>query len=200
MFSIVKRGFDFCFAAFLLVLSSPFLLLAALLVKLDSPGNIFYTQRRVGKDGKIFNLYKFRSMCENADSLKKDLQILNERDGPVFKIENDPRITSFGKLIRKYAIDEMPQILNILKGDMSFVGPRPPTVEEVLQYDDYDLLRLQAIPGLTCLWQIDPQKDEMKFKDWVFLDLVYISQQSFLNDMLLIFKTVPYIAFGRHKA
>lgn len=195
-----KRTMDIGLSFAGLVLLSPVIALTAAIIKVSSPGPIIFVQKRVGERGKLFDLFKFRSMVVDAESKKSSLAHLNERDGPVFKIENDPRITKFGRFIRKYAIDELPQLFNILIGDMSLVGPRPATPDEVAKYSAFHKQRLNARPGLTCLWQIDPGKDALSFDQWVGLDVEYISKRSCALDITLILKTIPYILLGGHKA
>lgn len=192
---LTKRIFDLCLAVFALLILSPFLCLLAIVNRFSGP--VFYKQKRVGKDGKHFDCYKFRSMVPNAEALKENLAHLNERDGLVFKIADDPRVTRVGKFIRKYGIDELPQLFNIVKGDMSFVGPRPPTPDEVAKYERWQLMRLSTTPGLTCYWQISNR--DMSFADWVRLDIYYIETSSFLVDLKLILKTIVYVLSGKHE-
>lgn len=169
----------------------PLMLLTALAVIIDSPGaGPIFVQERVGRDGKVFRFYKFRSMIPNADTKLNDLLKYNEMTGPVFKIKEDPRITKVGKFIRKTSIDELPQIINVLKGDMSIVGPRPAIPREVDQYTEYEKQRLLVTPGLTCYWQIQPHRNDLSFDEWLELDLKYIKESSILNDWKIIFKTV----------
>ncbi|MBM7540664.1 lipopolysaccharide/colanic/teichoic acid biosynthesis glycosyltransferase [Amphibacillus cookii] len=169
---------------------SPVFLIIGLLIKLDdSQTSIFFSQERLGKDGKSFNMYKFRSMVPNAEALKHSLLANNEVTGPVFKMKKDPRITKIGKFIRKTSIDELPQLINVLKGEMSLVGPRPPLPDEVLKYSSYQMQRLKVVPGLTCYWQISGRSD-LDFEEWVYLDLKYISERNLLIDLKLIVRTV----------
>ena len=189
----IKRFFDICLSVAALVVLSPLLLVIAILIYLEDKGPVIYSQTRIGKDGRAFKLYKFRSMCVDADEKLKDLQKLNERDGPVFKIRDDPRVTKVGKFIRKTCIDELPQLVNIIKGDMSIVGPRPPLPNEVEQYNSYQKQRLLVVPGLTCYWQIQPRRNELTFDEWVELDLKYIQERSFRVDWKLIFGTVKAV-------
>lgn len=168
----------------------PFLLLIALIIVIDSPGaGPIFTQTRVGRDGKEFTFYKFRSMCPNAEEQLEGLLDRNEMKGPAFKIKEDPRITRVGKFIRKTSIDELPQLWNVLKGEMSIVGPRPGLPREVAQYNDYDRQRLLITPGLTCYWQIQPNKNDLSFEEWVALDVRYIKERSFLTDWKIILAT-----------
>lgn len=192
----IKRFFDICLSAAALVVLSPLLLVIAILIYLEDKGPVIYSQTRIGKDGRAFKLYKFRSMCVDADEKLKDLQKLNERDGPVFKIRDDPRVTKVGKFIRKTCIDELPQLVNIIKGDMSIVGPRPPLPNEVEQYNSYQKQRLLVVPGLTCYWQIQ-KGEETTFDEWVELDLKYIKERSILLDFRLILLTFKVILSGK---
>ncbi len=192
----IKRFFDICLSAAALVVLSPLLLVIAILIYLEDKGPVIYSQTRIGKDGRAFKLYKFRSMCVDADERLRDLQKLNERDGPVFKIRDDPRVTKIGKFIRKTCIDELPQLVNIIKGDMSIVGPRPPLPNEVEQYNSYQKQRLLVVPGLTCYWQIQ-KGEETTFDEWVELDLKYIKERSILLDFRLILLTFKVILSGK---
>lgn len=192
----IKRFFDICLSAAALVVLSPLLLVIAILIYLEDKGPVIYNQTRIGKDGRAFKLYKFRSMCVDADEKLKDLQKLNERDGPVFKIRDDPRVTKVGKFIRKTCIDELPQLVNIIKGEMSIVGPRPPLPNEVEQYNSYQKQRLLVVPGLTCYWQIQ-KGEETTFDEWVELDLKYIKERSILLDFRLILLTFKVILSGK---
>ena len=192
----IKRFFDICLSTAALVVLSPLLLVIAILIYLEDKGPVIYRQTRIGKDGRAFKLYKFRSMCVDADERLRDLQKLNERDGPVFKIRDDPRVTKVGKFIRKTCIDELPQLVNIIKGDMSIVGPRPPLPNEVEQYNSYQKQRLLVVPGLTCYWQIQ-KGEETTFDEWVELDLKYIKERSILLDFRLILLTFKVILSGK---
>lgn len=192
----IKRFFDICISTAALVVLSPLLLVIAILIYLEDKGPVIYSQTRIGKDGRAFKLYKFRSMCVDADERLRDLQKLNERDGPVFKIRDDPRVTKVGKFIRKTCIDELPQLVNIIKGDMSIVGPRPPLPNEVEQYNSYQKQRLLVVPGLTCYWQIQ-KGEETTFDEWVELDLKYIKERSILLDFRLILLTFKVILSGK---
>lgn len=190
-YRVGRRIQDILVALFGLLLLWPLMLIVAIVIMIDSPGaGPIFAQTRVGQDGKEFTFYKFRSMHPNAENKLEDLLPKNEMQGPVFKIKDDPRITRVGKFIRKTSIDELPQIWNILKGDMSIVGPRPGLPREVEQYDDYARQRLLIRPGLTCLWQIQPSRNELTFDEWVDLDVQYIQERSFLLDWKIIFKTV----------
>ena len=168
----------------------PFLLLVAVVIVIDSPGaGPIFAQTRIGRDGKEFVFYKFRSMIPDAEAQLPELLDQNEMQGPVFKIKDDPRITRFGRFIRKTSIDELPQLYNVLRGEMSIVGPRPGIPREVEQYDDYARQRLIVTPGLTCYWQIQPNRNQLSFDEWVALDVQYIKERSFLTDWKIIFAT-----------
>lgn len=195
VYEFVKRVFDVFCSALALVVLSPIFLATAIVVRTDG-GRAFYTQNRVGKNNTVFKMYKFRSMCENAENMQQELMQYNEMDGPVFKIRNDPRITKVGKFIRKYSIDELPQLLNILKGDMSIVGPRPPLVSEVEKYTPYQMQRLLVTPGLTCFWQAYG-RSELSFEDWMDMDMKYIQRRSFGMDISLIIRTIFAVIFKR---
>lgn len=187
----LRRTQDVFFSVLALALLWPLMLLIALVIMIDSPGaSPIFVQERIGRGGKPFRLYKFRSMRPNAEAMLKDLLAQNEMDGPAFKIKDDPRITRVGKFIRKTSIDELPQLLNILKGDMSIVGPRPALAREVALYDDYQMQRLYVTPGLTCYWQIQPHRNDLSFDEWMELDLKYIHERSFITDWKIIFGTV----------
>lgn len=187
----IKRTFDILFSAGVLLVFSPLYLLLALIIFLDDPhGSPIYTQVRIGRKGRTFKFYKFRSMVVNADQLKASLQAQNEKEGPAFKIKDDPRITRVGHFIRRTSIDELPQFWNVLKGDMTIVGPRPALPEEVAQYNRYHQLRQLITPGLTCYWQIQPNRDDISFDDWVALDIQYIRDRNFFLDLKLILLTV----------
>lgn len=192
----LKRVFDFTVALIVLIILSPVMLIIALLVKFTSPGPIFFYQERVGKWGKSFDCFKFRSMYIDAEERKKELMKQNEADGPVFKMKNDPRITPIGRFIRKTSIDELPQLYNVLRGDMSLVGPRPAVPQEVDEYDFAALGRLNAVPGITGLQQVSGRSD-LDFKRWVELDLQYIEEQSLLTDIKILLKTIPAVVFAR---
>lgn len=188
---VFKRAQDIFFSALALIVLSPLLLVLALVIWIDSPGaSPIFAQDRVGRDGKIFRFLKFRSMVPNAEQKLGDLLKKNEMDGPVFKIKDDPRITRVGRFIRRTGLDELAQLINILKGDMSIVGPRPPLPREVEQYDDYARQRLYVTPGLTCYWQIQPHRNSLSFSEWMELDLKYIQERSFWTDWKIIFRTV----------
>jgi exopolysaccharide biosynthesis polyprenyl glycosylphosphotransferase len=192
----LKRILDVFVALLALVLASPLLLGTALAVKLSSPGPIFFYQTRVGYRGKTFACYKFRSMYIDAERRKQELMAVNEADGPVFKMKRDPRITPVGRIIRKLSIDELPQLINVLRGEMSLVGPRPAVPQEVARYEFDQLRRLDAIPGITGLQQVSGRSD-LPFKRWVELDLDYIERQSFLKDIEILLRTIPAVLFGK---
>ena len=186
----VRRAQDLFISVVALLVLWPLMLLVAVIIVIDSPGaGPIFTQTRVGRDGKEFKFYKFRSMCPNAEAKLHELLKQNEMDGPAFKIKNDPRITRVGKFIRKTSIDELPQLWNIIKGDMSIVGPRPALPREVAQYNDYMKQRLIVTPGLTCYWQIQPKRNDLTFEAWMELDIKYIQERSFKVDWKIIFKT-----------
>lgn len=187
----VKRCFDIVFSLLCIIVFTIPILFVMLLIVIDSPGaSPIYTQYRVGKNGRVFKFYKLRSMVPEADQMLDSLLDQNEMEGPAFKISNDPRITRVGRVIRKTCIDELPQLWNILKGDMSFVGPRPPLPREVEQYNDFQRTRLSVVPGLTCYWQIQPNRNSLTFDKWLELDLKYIEERNVKTDLMIIFKTV----------
>jgi lipopolysaccharide/colanic/teichoic acid biosynthesis glycosyltransferase len=194
-----KRALDILVAAMLLVLLSPFLAVLALLVRLTSPGPVFYKWRVVGKGGRPFTGYKFRSMFANADQLKKNLEALNEMSGPVFKLTNDPRITRLGSKMRRYSLDELPQLYSVLIGDMSLVGPRPPLVTEYAKFTEYQKKKLAVKPGMTCLWQISGRNKVNDFDDWVNLDLEYIRRWSPQLDLWILLRTAGEVVTGSGK-
>lgn len=196
IYSILKRIFDiFTSFVLLIVLFVPFLILS-LVIYIDSPGaSPIYWQERVGKNGKIFKFYKFRSMVPNAENMLDELLDKNEMTGPAFKIKGDPRITRVGRFIRKTSIDELPQLLNVLLGDMSLVGPRPPLPREVEMYSDYQKQRLLVTPGITCFWQVQPSRNSLSFDEWLELDMKYISKRGARTDFKILFKTIGAV-FG----
>lgn len=183
-----KRVLDMVGSAGLIALLSPVFLIIAVLVKTTSRGPVIYRQVRVGREGCEFVFYKFRSMYEDADRRLQEVLDKNEKAGPIFKIRNDPRVTPVGRFLRKYSLDELPQLFNVLKGDMSLVGPRPPLPREVEQYDDRALQRLSVLPGITCLWQICGRSDT-SFEDWLELDSLYVENMSFWLDLKILMKT-----------
>jgi lipopolysaccharide/colanic/teichoic acid biosynthesis glycosyltransferase len=187
---IVKRVQDIVLSTIALVVLLPIMLLVALIIYIDDPhGSPIFSQNRIGRKGKTFKMYKFRSMYVDAEDRLEELLQYNEMDGPVFKIKDDPRITRIGHIIRKTSIDELPQLWNILKGDMSIVGPRPALPREVAQYDEIQKQRMFVTPGLTCYWQIAPHRNDISFEEWMELDLKYIRERSFLVDWKIILKT-----------
>ena len=189
-----RRAQDILFSALALLALAPFMLLLALIIVIDSPGaGPIFVQERIGKNGKSFRFFKFRSMVPQAEEKLGELLKDNEMDGPVLKIKEDPRITRIGKFIRKTGIDELPQLLNILKGNMSLVGPRPALPREVEQYDEFDRRRLSVKPGLTCYWQIQPHRNSLSFEEWMELDQKYIRERSFWVDWKIIFGTVKAV-------
>lgn len=192
----VKRTFDLLltFAGGLLL--SPFLLAIAIAIKLDSPGPVFYAQERVGKNGKLFRCFKFRSMVENADQMVHDLAALNEASGPLFKVRSDPRRTRVGRFLRRYSIDELPQLWNVVRGEMSIVGPRPNLPEEVAQYDEWHRKRLLASPGVTGLWQVSGRSD-LTFDEMVLLDIYYVENWNILLDINILFRSIPAVLRAR---
>lgn len=192
----LKRAFDLVLATMALIFAAPFMGLVALAIKLDSPGPVFFRQERVGKWGKIFYCYKFRSMYIDAEARKAELMEQNEADEIVFKIKNDPRVTRLGRIIRKLSIDELPQLMNVIKGEMSLVGPRPPVPCEVAQYKFEHMRRLGAVPGITGLQQVSG-RSSLDFKRWVELDLEYIAEQSLLKDIEILARTIPAVLLGK---
>jgi len=187
-----KRALDLLGACVGLVLSAPVMALIALIIKLESRGPVFYRSTRVGRNGRPFTFLKFRSMVDGADRHRHHLTHLNECDGPVFKISRDPRVTRIGRFLRTTSIDELPQFVNVLRGDMSLVGPRPPIPEEVAQYEPWQMRRLDVRPGITCLWQISG-RSRIGFREWMRLDLEYIRHQSFWLDVRILLRTLPAV-------
>lgn len=192
---LLKRTFDILLSIFALIILSPLLLGTAIAIRVESPGNVIFSQLRTGKDNKPFKIYKFRSMSQNAEKKRNDLLEQNEMDGPVFKIAEDPRITKVGKFIRKFSIDELPQLINIIKGDMSIVGPRPLVIYETEEFTDYENIRHMIKPGLTCYWQIGGRND-ISFEEWMELDLKYIKEMSVWTDIKIILKTFKVVLLG----
>jgi len=191
-----RRLLDIAVAGTALALLSPLFLVVGFLVKVTSPGPIIFKQRRAGQWGEPFWFYKFRSMKVGADRIKKELQAQNEKDGPIFKIKNDPRMTPLGRFLRRTSIDELPQLWNVLKGDMTLVGPRPPTLDEVAEYEAWQFERLSVRGGLTCLWQVSG-RSEIGFEDWVRLDLRYAQRRSAGMDLNLLLRTAKAVISGR---
>ncbi len=193
----LRRFQDIFFCVIALIILCIPMAIVALIIWLDDPhGSPFFTQIRAGRDGKPFKVYKFRSMYVDAEERLGELLDQNEMDGPAFKIKDDPRITRVGHFIRAFSIDELPQLLNVIKGDMSIVGPRPALPREVEQYTDYQKQRLYVTPGLTCYWQIQPNRNDVSFEDWIELDLKYIRERSFRVDWKIIFKTIAAVFGG----
>ena len=193
-----KRTMDiFCTLMGLIVLS-PILLVVGIAIRVESKGPVIFSQERVGKGGEKFKIYKFRSMVANAEELKEKLNSKNEMSGPMFKMKDDPRVTKIGKFIRRTSIDELPQLFNVLKGEMSLVGPRPSLPKEVMRFEDWMMERLEVKPGLTCYWQVSGRND-IDFEDWMKLDVKYVRERSILIDIKLVFKTF-FVLFGDEHA
>jgi len=189
----VKKIMDIIISLLIIIILSPVLFIIALLIKLTSKGPAIYKQARVGLRGRQFDLYKFRTMILNADQLRQELESKNEADGPVFKIKDDPRVTRIGAFLRKTGLDELPQLMNILKGEMSLIGPRPPLKEETKHYKRWQLRRLSVKPGLSCFWQIKPDRNSIKFEKWMEMDLAYIDNWSIRLDFIILLKTIKTI-------
>jgi exopolysaccharide biosynthesis polyprenyl glycosylphosphotransferase len=192
---LVKRILDITVSSIGLVLGSPVMLAIAIAIRMDSEGKIFYKAQRIGRKGRAFPCYKFRTMVHNADKLKAELEHMNERDGVLFKIANDPRITRVGRFLRKYSLDELPQFYNVLKGDMSLVGPRPPMAAEVEMYDLEHLRRLDVLPGITGLWQVEARQDP-SFDSYISLDTAYVENWNLLMDLRILARTVGVVLSG----
>jgi exopolysaccharide biosynthesis polyprenyl glycosylphosphotransferase len=191
-----KRALDLALSSFVLLLSLPLILGVAVAIRLSSQGSVLFRQTRCGLNGRRFTLYKFRTMVEGAEERLAELQHLNEMDGPVFKVRRDPRVTRLGRLLRKFSLDELPQLWNVLRGDMSLVGPRPPIPEEVARYERWQRRRLSMKPGITCLWQVNG-RNELGFRSWIELDLQYIDSWSLSLDLKILLKTIPVVLSGR---
>ena len=191
-YRVSKRIFDLLLACVALVLLVPIIPLIVVMIKLDTPGPVFFRQNRVGKNGRIFKFYKFRSMHTDAEKRKREIEALNEQDGPIFKVRSDPRVTNVGKFLRRSSLDEIPQIWNVFRGEMSVVGPRPPLPSEVEHYQPWHLKRLEVTPGITCLWQISG-RSHLSFNEWMRLDIQYLKRRSFKTDLLILMKTVPAV-------
>ncbi|WP_343776645.1 sugar transferase [Clostridium sartagoforme] len=198
IYNISKRALDIIASTLGLIILSPILLVVAILIKLESKGPAIFSQKRIGLNKKEFKMYKFRSMVQNAEELKEKLAKKNEMSGPMFKMKNDPRVTKVGKFIRKTSIDELPQLINVLKGEMSLVGPRPSLPKEVLKFEPWMLKRLSVKPGLTCYWQVSG-RNNIDFENWMKLDLQYVNDRSFWLDLKLILKTAG-VLFGDKNA
>lgn len=192
LYRFVKRLFDIVISALMCILIVPIIVVVGVLIKIDSEGSIFYSQERVGENGKIFKIYKFRSMYKGAEEELDKLSVFNEKVGNTFKMKNDPRVTRVGKVIRKLSVDELPQFFNVLLGDMSIVGPRPATVSEVGKYSEEERQRLKTKQGITCLWQVYARQDP-RFSKQVELDLEYIEKQSIFLDLRIILMTIPSV-------
>jgi len=196
-FALTWKSFtEFWFSLLIILLLSPIMLLIALMIKTTSKGPIVFKQERVGLRGRKFYIYKFRTMVSNAEELKEDLMALNESDGPAFKIKKDPRITFIGSILRKTGLDELPQLFNVLKGEMSLIGPRPPLPKEVAKYERWHLRRLSVKPGITCTWQIIPNRNQVRFDNWMKLDIQYIEDWSLKKDLALLFRTIKTVLTG----
>ena len=194
-YQAVKRVFDVVASVIAILLLSWLFLLIAVIIQIDDRGPVFYVSKRVGRFGKEFNFYKFRSMCVGAENKLDSLMSQNETTGLIFKMKNDPRVTRFGRFLRKTSLDELPQLFNILKGDMSFVGPRPPLAREVQDYTEYSMQRLSVIGGLTCYWQISG-RSTIDFNGMVKLDEKYIKERGVWTDIKILFKTIPAVIKG----
>jgi len=192
-----KRLVDIIGASFGIIALFPFLFVIALMIKLDSNGPVIFKQNRIGLNGKKFDMYKFRTMCLNANEKLKELKEHNESNLVMFKMQNDPRITNIGRFLRKYSIDEFPQLLNVLKGEMSLVGPRPALLEEVDMYEDWHYVRLGTFPGLTGVWQVNGRANIKDFDTVVSMDFSYIQNWSLLLDIQLLFKTIPAVLLAK---
>ena len=197
-YEIIKRLIDIICSFMGLLAFSPLFIIIAIIIKFTSKGPVFFSQKRVGKYGREFDMYKFRSMVVNAEELKEKLAAQNELSGPMFKMKDDPRVTKVGKFIRKTSLDELPQLWNVLKGDMSLVGPRPSLPKEVAQFEDWMHRRLEVKPGLTCYWQVSG-RNNIDFEDWMKLDIRYVEERNLFVDIKLIFKTI-FVLFGDKNA
>lgn len=197
-YEFTKRAIDIFASLAALICLSPIMIVIIILIKIDSRGPVIFSQNRVGKNGKIFKMYKFRSMVINAEDLLKELKSKNEMSGPMFKIKHDPRVTKIGRFIRKTSLDELPQLINVLKGDMSLVGPRPNLPKEVREFDKWMLDKLVIKPGLTCFWQV-MGRNSIGFVQWMNLDIEYVEKRSLKLDIILIFKTIR-VLFGDNTA
>ncbi|MBP7736592.1 MAG: sugar transferase [Spirochaetes bacterium] len=194
---LMKLFSDYLVSGVMLLILSPFLLIISAMIKIASPGPVLFKQERVGLNGRIFNVYKFRTMVRDAEKKLEELKALNEADGPAFKIKNDPRIIPIiGKILRKTSLDELPQLFNIFKGEMSLIGPRPPLPSEVAQYNIWHRRRLSMKPGITCIWQIQPNRNDLSFDQWMDLDLEYIDNWSLKLDVKVFFKTIFVMLLG----
>jgi exopolysaccharide biosynthesis polyprenyl glycosylphosphotransferase len=192
----LKRICDVLIASFALWLLAPLFIAVAVLIKATSRGPVFFKQLRCGLNGKRFHMLKFRSMVADAEQRRATLEALNESNGPVFKLRKDPRVTRIGAILRKYSIDELPQLINVLRGEMSIVGPRPPLPAEVVEYDSWQLRRLSVRPGLTCIWQVSANRHRISFDEWMYLDLQYVDHWNLLKDAEIILRTIPVVVSG----
>lgn len=195
-YAVNKRAFDLIVGSFIVLLSLPVIPLVALMIRFDSKGPVFYRQDRVGRGGSTFKFYKFRSMRADSDRLRADLEANNELAGPAFKMKNDPRVTAVGQFLRRSSLDELPQIFNVLKGDMSVVGPRPALPGEVAKYEAWHRRRLEVKPGITCLWQV-AGRSHVSFDEWMRLDLEYMSRRGLRTDIAIFLKTIPAVIARR---
>jgi exopolysaccharide biosynthesis polyprenyl glycosylphosphotransferase len=193
----LKRALDVVVSLMVLGLAFPLISIAAVAIKLSSPGSVLFKQRRIGLNGRMFTLYKFRTMIADAHARRDEVAHLNEMSGPAFKAKDDPRVTPVGRWLRKFSLDELPQLWNVLKGDMSLVGPRPPIPEEVASYHRWHRRRLSMKPGLTCLWQISGRNEIADFDRWMKLDLQYIDNWSPSLDMKILLRTIPAVLTGK---
>jgi len=196
-YCFLKRAIDFVCSLVGLIVLSPIFFTVAILIRLESKGNPIFSQVRVGKDGEEFKMYKFRSMVANAEELKDKLCDKNEMSGPMFKIKEDPRVTKVGKFIRRTSIDELPQLVNVLNGEMSLVGPRPSLPKEVAKFENWMMDRLSVKPGLTCYWQVSGRSD-IRFEEWMKLDVKYVEERNTLVDIGLIFRTFGVLLGDEH--
>lgn len=196
MYGTIKRVMDIAIALAALVVCAPLFALVAIAIKFDSAGRVFHSQERIGRDGVPFRLFKLRSMAPEAEAVRGLLAADSDITGPVFKMRNDPRVTRIGKFLRKYSIDELPQLVNVLAGQMSIVGPRPPLPEEVETYEPWHMQRLSVTPGLTCIWQVSG-RNHVSFERWVRMDIEYIENQSIWLDLKLLVLTIPAVLSGR---
>lgn len=197
VYCFFKRVMDILCSLIGLIALIPVFLVVSVAIKSESKGPVFFVQNRVGKDGKIFGMYKFRSMVPNAEALKERLNHKNEMSGPMFKIKDDPRVTRVGKFIRRTSIDELPQLLNVLRGEMSLVGPRPSLPSEVINFENWMIRRLSVKPGLTCYWQVSGRND-IEFREWMKLDIKYIEKRNMLVDIKLIIRTFSVLFGDKH--
>jgi len=196
IYRVVKRIMDVLCSVLAMIVLLPVFLITAVAIWIEDGGPVIYSQERNGINGKVFRMYKFRSMCRDAEKLHKNLLKSNEADGPVFKMKRDPRVTKVGRILRRTSIDELPQLINILRGDMSIVGPRPIVTYETERFNDYQKQRMAVKPGLTCYWQCRGRND-IPFDEWIELDLKYIKDECFWVDLKIVFKTVGIVLSGR---